>query len=341
MRGRGESLGAWRVALTTVSVWAWGVLFASGSAAALDRYAPKDSVSSIPPGYHVVEGDIVEPLPGRISTETAYVALLWPGGVVPYEFDANVSPGNQAQALLAMAQWAAISNGVCVSFTPRSGQANFIHFQNSTMNNSLVGMQSGGQAINITDWGTTFIIAHELAHALGYYHEQSRSDRDFYVAIHLENVCQTCCSGSCNSQFTIRPGMGAEWGPYDFDSVMHYGPCSFSTATDCPTNGMTITMQPGYEAFLNAIGQRNHLSTLDQMVMSFLYAPPSWRFVDPPRAVFTELGTFIFPFSTWGQGVASTPSGGTLWVTPGTYPGIATYSTPITIQAPVGGVTLQ
>lgn len=321
------------------------------AAAAPDPFAPRDSASSIPPGFHLVEGDILEPVGAprqALSASTVYLAQLWPGGVVPYEFDENVSPQNQSYALAAMAQWQAIGDGTNVSFVPRSGQADFLHIQNSTVNNSAVGMQTGGQIVNIASWSSVFIVAHELGHALGYYHEQSRFDRDSYVVIHPENICQNCCRDAngnavpCNSNFDVRPDMGREWGPYDFDSVMHYAKCAFSIGgSSCGAGQETITMRSGYEAWQDLIGQTTHLSKLDRMVMSFLYQSPDWRFVDPPRAIFTFLGTFLWPYPTWSMGIAGTPSGGTLWVTPGTYAAVGTYAAPMTIQAPLGGVTLQ
>lgn len=48
----------------------------------------------------------------------------------------------------------------------------FVHIQNATSDNSFVGKQGGRQVINIFNWNFRFIMAHELAHALGYWHER-------------------------------------------------------------------------------------------------------------------------------------------------------------------------
>jgi len=181
--------------------------------------------------------------------------------------------------LSAMADWEAVA---AVNFVLRAGHPNFIHIQNSTGNNSYVGMQGGSQVVNIFNWNYEFIMAHELGHALGLWHEQSRTDRDAYIQINTANICQTCCNGGpCNFAFNVVP-TSAENGPYDFDSVMHYGQCAFSTCAACPSascgvdNGRTITVLPPNAAtWQGAIGQRTHLSDGDKDTMAFLYPPSS------------------------------------------------------------------
>jgi hypothetical protein len=205
-----------------------------------------------------------------------------------------------------------------------------------------------GQVINIVSWTNIYVIAHEINHALGRYHEQMRLDRDLYVTINAGNICQTCCPNSegdpapCNHNFDKRSA-GGDYGPYDFDSVMHYDQCAFSTNMNCPSGGgQTITVKAPWGAtWQNAIGQVDHLSYGDQLTTSFLYADPAWRFVDQQRGgTDGNGGGFFSPWATIGKGLASTPAGGTLWVEPGTYFGtIGTFGTPMTVRAPNGPAT--
>jgi hypothetical protein len=148
------------------------------------------------------------------------VLNLWPGGIVPFVFDGNVDATNRERAREAMALIEIVS---AIRFVPLSfPQGNFIRIRSNnvkTNSSDWVGMKGGQQNIAIYSWEFTYVIVHELLHALGFIHEHQRSDRDQYVEVISANI-----EPGSQSQFTIAPFAFA-WGPYDFDSVMHYGRC--------------------------------------------------------------------------------------------------------------------
>jgi len=321
----------------------WVVLLAAGVWVAAspamadggDWQAENTPAAAVPAEYTLTEGDILVrlPAPGTfLPASTFKTTQFWPGGIVYYEFDANVSAANRTTAISAMSEWEAVAN---VDFRARSGEANYIHIQDSTANNSEVGMAGGQQIINIVSWGTKFRIVHELGHSLGFYHEQSRSDRDSYITINWANIT----SGK-EGNFEIRDD-SSHYGPYDFDSVMHYAQCDFTICDSCSAACRTIIVKAPYAAdWQDNIGQRNHLSRMDAMTMSFLYPEGNWRFLDRNYGGI-ELGTFLFPARTVANGVSFTPSGGTLWIQNGTYAAVGTYAKAMTLRAPLGGVILS
>ena len=105
-------------------------------------------------------------------------------------------------------------------------------------------------------------------HALGAWHEQQRSDRDEYVTIEWSNI-------EVGKEHNFEIPMDAKpHGPYDFDSVMHYGACYFSSCDSCSTldpDCRTITALPPNEPWQEKMGQRDHLSNGDAGLLQTLY----------------------------------------------------------------------
>ena len=60
-------------------------------------------------------------------------------------------------------------------------------------------------------------IAHEFIHAIGFWHEQSRPDRDEYVRINFENIIRSRHRVFDKQRTSLTFGL-----PYDGLSVMHY-----------------------------------------------------------------------------------------------------------------------
>ena len=117
----------------------------------------------IPKGFKVIEGDIIVPQSFGLR-RAAWKPALWPGGIVHYEFDDNVSSENRGRTRDAMEEWESVAN---VEFRRRDDEVDYIHIRGGDNNSSFVGMVNGEQFLNIKDWEFEFIIVHELGHALG------------------------------------------------------------------------------------------------------------------------------------------------------------------------------
>ena len=203
------------------------------------------------------------------------------------------------------------------------------------------GRQGGGQILNIVSWNgggsINRVIQHELLHALGFRHEQSRLDRSLFVTINYGSIASQCpCpsdpdSNTCSCAYNFDVDLASyAYGPYDYRSVMHYGPFAFSNGT-----GPTITtVQPAYQV---VIGQSDYLSYFDMVSVRGLYRYASDRWVDQSAGA-SVAGTFENPYNFHLTVAASaTPLNGTLFIKQtGTVHAVGTYTRPMTIIAPLG-----
>jgi hypothetical protein len=75
------------------------------------------------------------------------------------------------------------------------------------------------------------VVMHEIGHALGFYHEQARTDRSDYIQYFKYNV-----KSSKRSQYEKE---GDLFGDYNFNSIMHYGDTDFGRKMCCPIPGVS------------------------------------------------------------------------------------------------------
>uniref|UniRef100_A0A6Q2Y3S3 Metalloendopeptidase n=1 Tax=Esox lucius TaxID=8010 RepID=A0A6Q2Y3S3_ESOLU len=129
----------------------------------------------------------------------------------------------------------------CVRFVRRTNQRDFVNIRSLSGCFSYIGRRGNGQDVSLSRNGCVFlgIVQHELLHALGFNHEQTRSDRDNHVQILLQNVIRGMEFNFAKIN-TINLNT-----PYDYNSVMHYGRFAFSrnrqpTILPIPDNNAVI-----------------------------------------------------------------------------------------------------
>ena len=131
-----------------------------------------------------------------------------------------------------------MDTGAKIKFVARTAEIEFVNFTGQTNagnNTSLVGFKKGVRTdINITSFWwrqQEWMPAHELGHALGFFHEQERWDRDQFVTIHYEHIK----SGRQHDYDWIpRTNWIVSSTAYDYYSIMHYRVCWASACeTEC------------------------------------------------------------------------------------------------------------
>ncbi|XP_036071902.1 meprin A subunit beta [Oryzias melastigma] len=202
--------------------------------------------------------DILE-LPFQRSTLIGNDETRWTSPV-PYVLNKSLDLNAKGIILRALDQFRLKS---CIDFKPRDAEVYYISIEKLDGCYSYVGRRvKNGQVLSIgADCDSIAVVEHEILHALGFFHEQSRYDRDDFVTIVWDNII----SGKEHNFDKVGSDVSTTHGtPYDYMSVMHYNKDAFNNG-----NGSTIiTKDPKFQ---NVIGQRLEMSYYDVQELNRLY----------------------------------------------------------------------
>lgn len=156
-----------------------------------------------------------------------------------------------------------ITKNTCIKFIPRGGEKDYLVIDNADTGCwSAVGKVGGRQVVNLQKecFGQKGTIVHELSHALGFFHEQNRSDRDKYVRIINANIPADKMINFEKNEKDETFGI-----VYDYGSVLHYSPTAFSR------NGQKTIESKGGPQTTQQMGQRVGLSASDIKKLNKMY----------------------------------------------------------------------
>jgi len=204
------------------------------------------------------DGDIVVDRNADPCTSRGCMWGKWTDGKVyiPYYIQNHYSSRERSIIERGLESFSSFS---CIRFRPtRSDDRDWISIESRGGCFSSIGRRGGKQVLSLARSGCVYhgTVQHELLHALGFNHEQTRSDRDNHIRVMWQNVIEDM-KHNFNKKDTLNQGT-----PYDYNSVMQYHRYAFSKnnqPTMVPIPNANVSFGKANEMSQNDITRLNRL----------------------------------------------------------------------------------
>lgn len=220
----------------------------------------------------------------------------WPSNRVYYRFE----PGFPYKQLVLDAI-SHLQANTWLRFTESSVATDYIEFvyDSQSAYSNWIGKKGGRQVIGIPSWAVMGNVVHEFCHALGVFHEQSRTDRATSIIVNYNNIAP-----DWRSQYYTwadRGESGFNYGNFDFNSIMLY------SSDDSYNGGWSMTDLSGNPFW----GQRTALSNTDISLLRYMY-PRIDVTISGPTSILTGMKPGKV-FYTYTVNFGSFPSSSCSW----------------------------
>ncbi len=223
--------------------------------------------------YKLVEGDIFEKVyeKNSFSAPLNYSKHRWNNGIIYYTFKL-FTHRNSYYKKRSFSQQEKDVIRYAMNELEKVADIKFIEVHHKPHHNYLEIMVDEGcfsgigadypQTVSLGE-GCVYphIIQHELMHALGFLHEQSRADRHYYIKINKENIIP-----GRENNFELGHYSTVQFSMYDYYSIMHYALNAFSK------DPRKLTIEPVLNGvYWQYIGNVKYLSELDKEALRKAY----------------------------------------------------------------------
>jgi hypothetical protein len=197
-------------------------------------------------------------------SENMFESFKWRNAEIPVVIDPNIFSSGLIDAVYDGLE--ELNNKTVLCFRPKvDGDKDYIRIKYDRSipgaGRSYVGRDGGEQVLLLNGGANKGTVTHEALHAAGFYHEQSRNDRDNYVRIIEDNI-----KDDADHNFDTADDPNT---PYDYCSIMHYSNKAFSKngkpTIECIDKGKTIQCP-------SCMGNTDELSALDIKGINDFYA---------------------------------------------------------------------